>query len=116
MVKNPAANAGHTRDLRSIPGSGRSPGGGRGNPLQYYCLGNPLDRGAWQAPAHGVTKSQTRLNDWHTQPIQKALPNTHSTIFFLFLPVIQNVLLLTTINSIYTVLYHMKSVSINYLK
>ena len=63
VVKNPAANAGHTGDLHSIPGSGRSPGGGHGNPLQYSCLGNPLDRGAWQAPAHEVTKSQTRLND-----------------------------------------------------
>ena len=49
-------------DLGSIPGLGRSPGGGRGNPLQY-CLENPMDRGAWHAPVHGVAKSWTRLSD-----------------------------------------------------
>ena len=56
VVKNPPANAG---DAGSIPGSGRSPGGGNGNPLQCSCLENSMDRGAWQATAHGVTKSQT---------------------------------------------------------
>jgi len=56
VVKNPPANAG---DAGSIPGSGRSPGGGNGNPLQYSCLENSMDRGAWQATVHGVTKSQT---------------------------------------------------------
>ena len=59
MVKNLPANAGDARDAGSIPGSGRSPGEGNGNPLQYSCLGNPMDRGAWQATVHGVTKSQT---------------------------------------------------------
>ena len=49
--------------LGSIPGLGRSPGKGNGNPLQYYCLKNPMDRGAWQATVHGVAKSQTRLRD-----------------------------------------------------
>ena len=53
------ANAGDARDTSLIPGSGRSPGGGNGNPLQYSCLGNPMDRGAWWATVHGVTKSQT---------------------------------------------------------
>ena len=53
MVKNWPANAG---DAGSIPGSGRSPGGGNGNPLQYSCLGNPMDRGALQARVHGVAK------------------------------------------------------------
>ena len=48
------ANAG---DIGSIPGSGKSPGEGNGNPLHYYCLGNPRDRGDWQAIVHGVTKS-----------------------------------------------------------
>ena len=52
-VKNPPANAG---DVGSIPGSGRSPGEGNGNPLQYSCLGNPMDRGAWRATVHGVAK------------------------------------------------------------
>ena len=61
MVKNPPASAGDRRDTGSIPGSGRSPGGGHGNPLQYSCLENPMDRGAWQATVHGVAKSQIRL-------------------------------------------------------
>ena len=47
-------------DLRSVPGSGRSPGEGNGNPLQYSCLKNPTDRGAWWATVHGVAKSQTQ--------------------------------------------------------
>ena len=51
-------------DLGSIPGSGRSPGEGNGNPLQYYCLENPMDRGAWWATVHGVAKSWTRLSDF----------------------------------------------------
>ena len=59
VVKNPPANAGDVGDVGSIPGSGRSPGGGHGDPLQYSCLGNPMDRGAWQAAVHGVTESQT---------------------------------------------------------
>ena len=62
-VKNPPANAADARDTESIPGSGRS-GGGNGNPLQYSCLENPMDRGAWQATVHGVSKSQTRLYDY----------------------------------------------------
>ena len=56
VVKNLPANAG---EAGSIPGFGRSPGGGIGNPLQYSCLGNPLDRGAWWATLHGVIKNQT---------------------------------------------------------
>ena len=63
MVKNPPANAGDARDVGSTPGSGRSPGVGNGNPLQYSCLENSVDRGAWQAAVHGVMKSQTELND-----------------------------------------------------
>ena len=62
--KESACNAG---DLGWIPGSGRSPGEGNGNPLQYSCLENPMDRGAWWATAHGVARSWTRLNDFHTQ-------------------------------------------------
>jgi len=59
VAKNPPANAGDTRDIRSIPGSGRSPGGGNGNPLQYSCLGNPRDRGNWQVIVHRVGKPDT---------------------------------------------------------
>ena len=58
MVKNPPAKAGDMRDTGSISGSGRSPGGGHGNPLQYSCLENPRDRGAWWATVHGVAKSR----------------------------------------------------------
>ena len=58
MVKNPPANAGDTRDGGLIPGLGRSPGGGNGNPLQYFWV-NPMDNGAWQATVHGVTNSWT---------------------------------------------------------
>ena len=64
-VKNPPANAGDISDAGLIPGLGRSPGGGKGNPLQYSCLQNPTDRGAWQATVHRVTKSQTRLSRFH---------------------------------------------------
>ena len=57
VVKNVLANAGDVRDAGSILRSGRSLGGGHGNPLQYYCLENPMDRGAWQATVHRVAKS-----------------------------------------------------------
>ena len=60
MVKNPPASAGETRDTGSIPGLGRSSEGGNGTPLQYSCLENPMDRGAWWATVHGVTKSRTQ--------------------------------------------------------
>ena len=60
-VKVSASNAG---DSGLIPGSGRSPGEGNGNPLQYSCLENPMDGGAWWATVHGVTKSRTRLSDF----------------------------------------------------
>ena len=61
MVKDPPANAGNRRDMGSIPGSERSPGGGHGNPLQYFSLENPMDRGAWWAMVHRVAESQTQL-------------------------------------------------------
>ena len=59
MVKNQPDNAGDTRDVGSIPGSGRSPGGENGNLLQFCSLENPIDRGAWWAAVHGVTESDT---------------------------------------------------------
>ena len=61
-VKNPPVNA---KDMVSIPGWGRYPRGGNGNPLQYSCLENLMDRGAWQAMVHGVAKSRTRLSMHH---------------------------------------------------
>ena len=63
MVKNLLANSGDTGDVSSILGLGRFFGEENGNPLQYSCLENSMDRGAWQATVHGVTKSQTRLSD-----------------------------------------------------
>ena len=76
-VKASAANAG---DPDSIPGSGRFPGEGNGNPLQYSCLENPMDRGAWRARVHRVAKSQTRLSDF-TSP---HLPCFYSDSLVLF--------------------------------
>ena len=69
VVKNPPANAGDTRDTGLIPGSGRSPGLGNGSPLQYSCLGNPMDKGPWKASVHGVVKSWT----WLSKKNQKLL-------------------------------------------
>ena len=59
MVKNLSTNAGDLRDVSVIPGLERYPGGGHGNPFQYSCLENPMDREAWQASVHMVTQSQT---------------------------------------------------------
>ena len=59
MIKNPPANAGDARDAGAIPGLGRSPGEGNGNSLQYSCLENSMDRGAWWARVHGVAKNRT---------------------------------------------------------
>ena len=61
VVKNLSASAGDIRDAGSIPESGRSAGGGHGNPLQYSCLEKPIDRGAWRATVHRVAKSRTQL-------------------------------------------------------
>ena len=69
VVKNKPDNAGDIRDL------GRSPGGGHGNPLQHSCLENPINRGAWWATVHGVTKSQTWLK-WFSMHAYKKLPNS----------------------------------------
>ena len=66
VVEDPPVNAGDTGDLGSIPGSWRAPGEGNGNPPQYSCLGNPMDRGAWRATAHGVAKSWTELKQLST--------------------------------------------------
>ena len=72
MVENLPANAGDTGDAGSIPGLGRSPGGGNGNPLQSSCLENPRDRGAWRATVHGVAKLDTT-----------ELPSTHAILLIM---------------------------------
>ena len=66
MVKKPPPNAGDIRDVGLIPGLGRSSGGGHGNPLQYSCLENPMDRAAWQATVHRVTESDMTERTEHT--------------------------------------------------
>ena len=73
MVKKTPVNAGDVRDTGLIPGSGRSPGGEHGNPLQYSCLENSMDRGAWWAIVHRVAKSQT----------QRQRLSTHALIYIL---------------------------------
>ena len=67
LPKKLPANAGDVRDVNSIPGSGRSPGGGHVNPLQYSCLGNPMDRGVWWATVHRVTNNWTRMKWFSSQ-------------------------------------------------
>ena len=73
VVKNPPASPGDVKDPGLIPGSGRSPGKGNGYPLQYSCLGNLMDRGAWRATVHTVTKSRKRLKrlNTHAQEVRR---------------------------------------------
>ena len=84
--KASACNAG---DPGSIPGSGRSPGEGNGNPLQHSCLENPMDGGAWKAAVHGVAKSRTRLSDFtvtfHFHALEKEMA-THSSVLACRIP------------------------------
>ena len=83
VVKNPTANTGDVRDMGLIPALGRSPGGGHDNPLQYSCLENPMDRGAWWASFHGVVKSWTWLNNFpftfHFHALEKEMA-THFSV------------------------------------
>ena len=74
VVKNASANAG---DAGSIPGSGRSPGEGNGNPLQYSCLGNPMDGGAWGATVHGVTKDSNTTERLNSNSPEKRITQVH---------------------------------------
>ena len=83
MVKNLPANSGDIRDTHSIPGSGKSPRKGNGNPLQYSCLENPRDRGAWQPTAHKVAKSWTRLKRFTMQTVIIYLSNEIKNISYL---------------------------------
>ena len=85
---NQSATAGDPRDMGSIPRSGRSPGGGYGNPLQYFCLDNPMDRGVCRATVHGVAKSQTWLKQLSTHtlifysPIKMQVPRRWEHYYF----------------------------------
>ena len=69
VVKSLSASAGDLRNTDLIPGSGRSPGGEHGNPIQYSCLENPMDRGAWWATVHGVAKNQIQPNFLSTEAL-----------------------------------------------
>ena len=96
------ASAYNVGDLGSIPGSGRSPGEGNGNPLQYSCLENPMDQGAWWATVHGVAKNQTRLSDFtslHFTPLH--FTSLHFTSLHHFLLSLKSKLLSITEKSIY---------------
>jgi len=73
VIKNPPANASDLKDMGSITGSGRFPGGGHGNLLQYSCLENPMDRGTWRPTVHRVAKSQTQLKQLSTHTKDKSL-------------------------------------------
>ena len=83
VLRNLPAGAGDLRDEDSIPGSGRSPGGRHGSLLQYSCLENPMDRGAWEAAVHGVAEGGTRLSDltftFHFHALEKEMA-THSSV------------------------------------
>ena len=89
MVKNPPANAGDINDVGLIPEFRQSLGGSHGNPLQYSCLENPMDRGAWWPTVHGITKSQTQLKWLSTQTLF-AISSVSSVYLSLliFLPII----------------------------
>ena len=80
VIKNLPANAEDVRDAGSIPGMGRSPGGGHGNTVQYSCLENPMCRGAWQATVHRAGKSWTRLKRLSMHTHAKYLEQTRSSI------------------------------------
>ena len=82
MVKNPPANAGEAGDAGSIPGSGRSPGEGNGNPLQYSCLENPMDRGAWWAIVQGGYKELDTTEHTHSTFIFKISIMIYMTSYY----------------------------------
>ena len=110
VVKNPPANAGGKRDVGSIPGPGRSSGGGHGNPLQYSCLENPMDRGAWWAMPHKVTKSWKRLNhpSMHSltlKIVQSFWGDWNMHVKRLYIIILTKYEIFPTLNFLYTKIY-----------
>ena len=89
----------NARDLGSIPGSGRSPGGVHGNPLQYFCLENPTDRGTWWATDHGVTKSWTQLCDFLKR---RQHGEDHTQVYYWLLPLGVQIQILLKENNLVT--------------
>ena len=101
VARNPPANAGDTRDAGSTPGLGRSPGVGNSNPLQFSCLKNPLDRGAWWATVHRVAKSWTQLSDGaHTHAVTLGLGEEPSQVSGKSSPPYGHMLLFTLLTSL----------------
>ena len=84
MVKNLPASEGDIRDVSLIPVLGRFPGGGHGNPLQYLCLENPMDRRTWQATVHRVSKSRTRLKQLSTHVLQNFINGIVLLVQYIF--------------------------------
>ena len=85
-------NAGDARDAGSVPGWGRLPGGGNGTPLQYSCLENSIDKGAWWAIVHGVAKSNTRLSDWTLIVLKPGRAVSLELVNLQFVPILPQVL------------------------
>ena len=90
VVKNPPANAGDIGDVGSVPVLGRFPGGGHGNPLQYSYLENPMDRGAWRATVHGVTKSLTGLMWLRTHTHKRCIRKWYCVLKVIWPPDVKN--------------------------
>ena len=86
VVKKPPANAGDIRDVGSIPGSGRFPGAEHDNPVQFSCLENPMDRGAWWATVHRIAKSWTQLKRLRLHPPQERYLEAYAVILDDFSP------------------------------
>ena len=87
VVKNLPVNTGGLRDMGSIPGWGRSPGGGNGKPLQHSCLENPMDRGTWRAIVHRVAKSRTRLKRLSTHACTHVCPRLAGGKIHVYIPI-----------------------------
>ena len=114
VVKNSPANAGDIRDPSLIPGLGRCPKGEHGNPLQYSCLENPMDRGAWWSILHRVAKSQTQLKQLSKHTC--CIPETNIMLYVKYILIVKKILknIIPIIESKTTYSYnHFKSIFIN---
>ena len=119
MVKNLPANAEDIRDAGLIPGLGRSPGEGNGNPFQYSCLDNPMDRGAWRATVYGVTKRWTRLKQLSTHIhhlcMYVFIMHIYMDLFIIYLSISLSIISVCTYVCIYlsSIMYIMYLLSMN---
>ena len=119
VVKNLPANAEDIRDAGLIPGLGRSPGEGNGNPFQYSCLDNPMDRGAWRATVYGVTKRWTRLKQLSTHIhhlcMYVFIMHIYMDLFIIYLSISLSIISVCTYVCIYlsSIMYIMYLLSMN---